>query len=71
MKDTGKGIPQDMLEYIFEPFARVKTDDAIGSGLGLASIRQLLDANGGRIWVESIEGGGSSFFFVLPAGEQP
>jgi signal transduction histidine kinase len=68
--DTGKGIPNDKLDYIFDPFVRVKNgdgDDKGGSGLGLASIRQLLDANGGRIWVKSKEGSGSQFFFMLPA----
>jgi PAS domain S-box-containing protein len=72
IRDTGIGIPADKLDKLFRPFSQV--DDSMtrrfgGSGLGLAISREIVEAQGGRIGVTSIEGGGSNFFFelVLPA----
>jgi two-component system phosphate regulon sensor histidine kinase PhoR len=68
--DTGFGIPATALPYVFDKFYRVtsKTTRGIeGTGLGLAITKSLVEAHGGRIWVESQEGRGSTFAFVLPA----
>jgi two-component system phosphate regulon sensor histidine kinase PhoR len=68
--DDGVGIARDVLPRIFERF--YKTDRArnkSGTGLGLAISKHLVEAHGGRIWAESIEGQGSSFYFVVPARE--
>ena len=68
--DTGFGIPATALPYVFDKFYRVtsKTTRGIeGTGLGLAITKSLVEAHGGRIWVESQEGRGSAFAFVLPA----
>lgn len=66
--DTGMGIPEDGLRQVFEKFKRV--DDrrgAIrGTGLGLAIVRHIINTHGGRIWVVSKIGGGSTFTFSLP-----
>jgi two-component system phosphate regulon sensor histidine kinase PhoR len=65
--DTGVGIPADDLPRIFERF--FKTDRARsggGTGLGLAIARHLVEAHGGGIWAESIEGKGSAFYFSIP-----
>ncbi len=67
--DTGPGIPTAALEHIFERFYRV--DDARGresggAGLGLAIVRQLVELHGGRVWVESTPGRGSTFRFTIP-----
>jgi signal transduction histidine kinase len=52
--------------YIFEPFRRLHSDNGLpGTGLGLASIRRIIEQNGGRIWVESEPGLGSTFFFTV------
>jgi len=67
VQDTGVGIPADDLARIFERF--FKSDRARsggGTGLGLAIARHLVEAHGGTIWAESIEGRGSTFYFTVP-----
>jgi len=65
--DRGRGIPPDDLPHLFERFYRVKdTSKAEGIGLGLYITRILVEAHGGRIWVESAVGQGSTFSFTLP-----
>lgn len=74
VQDTGEGIPADELPHIFERFYRTDHDrsrDTGGSGLGLAIARSLVEAHGGRIWVESVEGKGSAFAFELPLPIEP
>jgi PAS domain S-box-containing protein len=69
VKDTGRGIPADKLETIFERFQQVDASDSRhheGTGLGLAICRSIVQQHEGRIWVESILGEGSSFYFTLP-----
>ena len=69
IKDRGRGIPQDKLETIFERFQQVDASDARkkgGTGLGLAICRHLIEQHRGKIWVESVYGEGSTFFFTLP-----
>jgi len=65
--DTGIGIPEDQIETIFEPFIQTDTgiQHAHGTGLGLPISKNLVKAHGGRLWVESKLGEGSSFFFTL------
>ncbi len=68
VRDNGAGIPEADLPRIFERF--YKTDRArsgSGTGLGLAISKHLVEAHGGKIWAESIEGQGSTFYFTLPA----
>jgi PAS domain S-box-containing protein len=64
--DTGRGIPEDRLPYIFDAFYRVSRDTK-GSGLGLFIAKTIIEAHGGRIWVDSMRDRGSTFSFTLPA----
>ena len=67
--DEGMGIPASEREWIFRKFYRAESaarDGAAGTGLGLFIAKELVNAMGGRIWVDSTEGEGSSFAFELP-----
>lgn len=69
VKDTGVGIPADDLPRVFERFYRVdKSRTGSGTGLGLSIARHIVEAHGGKIWAESEEGRGSTFFFTIPQG---
>ena len=72
VKDTGPGIPAQEIPFLFEKFVRLKRDlssPVRGTGLGLYISKELVEAMGGRIWVEStgIPGEGSRFCFTLPS----
>ncbi len=70
VSDTGIGIPQAEQSRIFERFYRVdaaRSREAGGTGLGLSIARHIVEAHGGRIWVESAVGEGSRFHFSIPA----
>ena len=69
--DGGPGIPPDELPLLFRSFHRVpgieaQDGKAAGLGLGLYICRNIVEQHGGRIWVESIRGKGSTFFVALP-----
>jgi len=69
IQDTGEGIAPDELEKVFQKFYQVekrKLGRKTGTGLGLPLCRKLVDAHGGKIWVESQPGKGSKFIFTLP-----
>ncbi len=69
VRDSGRGIPQDKLESIFERFAQVDASDSRskgGTGLGLAICHSIVQHHEGQIWAESIVGEGSTFCFTLP-----
>ena len=69
--DTGPGIPADEIPHLFERFyrgdrARARAEGESGAGLGLAIARAIVEAHGGRIWIESEPGQGTSVTFTLP-----
>jgi len=65
--DSGVGIPEDELERVFERFYKAdRARSSGGTGLGLSIARHIVEAHGGRIWVESLEGRGSTFYFTIP-----
>lgn len=67
LKDNGIGIPEDSRATIFDKFRRGSNVKGVhGTGLGLFIVRGIVEAHGGRIWVESEEGKGSTFYFTIP-----
>jgi two-component system sensor histidine kinase KdpD len=69
--DHGPGLPPGELGRVFEPFQRASTTGGgSGAGLGLAIAKGFVEANGGRIWVESVWGEGASFLIALPASAE-
>jgi signal transduction histidine kinase/DNA-binding response OmpR family regulator len=64
--DTGQGIASEHLPHVFDRFWKTPQHNHEGAGLGLAITRGIVEAHGGRIWVEAAPGVGSVFFFTLP-----
>jgi len=75
VKDNGTGISKEKQQYLFTKFYQVDASlnrKAGGSGLGLAICKGIVEAHGGRIWVESEESKGATFYFSIPAeGKMP
>ena len=74
IKDTGVGLPKDALDKIFRKFYQVDTSSTRekgGSGLGLSICKGIVEANGGKIWVESELGKGATFSFTIPKFANP
>jgi PAS domain S-box-containing protein len=72
VSDQGIGIPPEALPSLFKKFFRVDNRDTRsigGTGLGLALVKEIIKAHGGRVWVESTAGKGSCFFFTLPLSD--
>ena len=66
--DTGRGIPPEQLPHVFDRFWQaVPRARRLGAGLGLAITKGIVEAHGGRIWVKSAPGNGSTFYFTIPA----
>ena len=65
VKDTGCGISASVLPRIFDPFFTTKSEGE-GTGLGLSVSLGIVERHGGRIWVESIVGQGTTFYFTIP-----
>ncbi|MGD8624290.1 MAG: ATP-binding protein [Anaerolineae bacterium] len=70
VSDDGPGIPAREVDHVFDRFWRGSGARAEGSGLGLAIARELVRAHGGRIWVETEQGEGTTFSFTLPRSAQ-
>jgi two-component system phosphate regulon sensor histidine kinase PhoR len=70
VRDSGVGIPAEEVSRIFERFYRVdKSRSGSGTGLGLSIAKHIVEAHQGKIWAESIEGQGSTFYFTIPQEE--
>jgi signal transduction histidine kinase len=69
VEDTGAGIPEHSLPYVFERFWQAEGASRRGAGLGLPICKCIIEAHGGRIWAESTLGSGANFFFTIPTAE--
>jgi len=67
VSDTGPGIPPDQIPHVFGRFWQAADQDTRGIGLGLSIVRGVVEAHGGRVWVESNVGKGARFYFTVPA----
>jgi signal transduction histidine kinase len=70
VSDTGRGIAAEHLPHIFDRYWQVRQSQK-GVGLGLAIARGIVEAHGGRIWVESTLGAGTTVSFTLPMAPAP
>jgi signal transduction histidine kinase len=66
--DTGPGIPPEHLDHVFDRYWQAKSTAKLGAGLGLSIAKGIVEAHGGRIWVESPPQSGAQFNFTLPVG---
>ena len=74
VRDTGIGIPKDRMNRLFKSFSQVDASTTRrygGTGLGLAISKRLVELMGGKVWVESVEGTGTTFFFTICAPTAP
>jgi signal transduction histidine kinase len=66
VRDNGVGIPEALQERIWQPFNKLDPNKA-GSGIGLSLVKRIVEEHGGKIWLESKPGEGTTFFFELPS----
>jgi signal transduction histidine kinase len=71
VRDSGPGIPLEMRERIFDRFSRAGSRRSEGAGLGLAIVRTIAEGHGGRVWVESEVGEGTTFTIEVPVNQDP
>ncbi|HLL41165.1 MAG TPA: PAS domain S-box protein [Rubrobacteraceae bacterium] len=67
VKDNGVGIPEHGLDKVFQVFQRFHPERSAGEGMGLTLAQRIVERHGGRVWVESTDGEGSTFFVALPS----
>lgn len=67
VRDTGPGIPPADLKKVFTPYWQAKKTAHMGAGLGLAIVRGIVEAHGGKVWAENVPGGGAKITFTIPS----
>lgn len=71
VRDNGMGIDENHFEKLFVPFKRLHGRGTSGTGIGLALCKRIIERHGGKIWVESKVGAGTTFYFSLPDSTEP
>jgi signal transduction histidine kinase len=71
IQDTGPGIPAENIPHVFDRYWQARSTAKLGTGLGLSIAKGIVEAHGGRIWVESELGKGACFAFTLPIAAKP
>lgn len=66
VRDNGCGIPPQQRDRVFEPFVRLESASAKGSGIGLTIVKRIIELYGGQVWIESKSGDGCTVMFTLP-----
>jgi signal transduction histidine kinase len=70
VRDNGQGIPEVALPRLFNAFQRLHGNSTAGEGIGLALVRRVVERHGGRVWAESKEGVGTTFYLSLPEADR-